>query len=210
MTVLQRVLGKWGTGRPRAWRWSGAIAVALAGTAHAAPAPRLVPDQDVTVEYQLDTRDHEPVSVSVAITAGGRFLHITSPDLPTTILVNRDTGRAAILLPMLRAYADLNIARYDLEQTILRGASFSRGPDRRIAGQTCTMWHAASRKGEADACITADGVILRGEANSDRKGEVGSIQARRVSYGPLPRDMFEIPADFRKSPIPIGAEGIGQ
>ncbi len=200
------------TQRRRATPWPACLLMlaGLTGTAHAGPAPRLVPDRDVTVEYQVETRDHDPVAVSVGITAGGRFLHITSPDLPTTILVNRDTGRAAILLPLLRAYADLNIARYDPEQTILRGASFDRGPDRRIAGQRCTMWHATSRKGEADACITADGVILRGQASSDRKGDAGSIQARRVSYGPLPRDLFEIPADFSKSPIPIGVEGIGQ
>jgi hypothetical protein len=182
----------------------------MASVAQTGPGPLLVPDRDVTVEYQVIPQDHAPVEVRVAISAGGRFLHITSPDLPTTILVNRNTEMAAILLPVLRMYADIRIARYDPEQTILRGASFTRGSDRVLGGRRCTDWRAVSHDGHAEACISPDGVILRGTAASDRKGALGAIRAGRVVYGPLAPEMFRIPADFQKSPVPIDPEGLGQ
>lgn len=186
------------------------LAVALlagaGGAARAAPAPLLAPVRDVTIEYQVTPRDRAPLDVVVAVSAGGRRLHITSDALPTTILVNRDAGTADILLPLLRAYAELRIGRYDPEQTVLRGATFTRAGARMLTGRRCMEWRAVSRDGQAAACITPDGVILRGEASSGRKGALGSIEARRVVYGPLAPGLFHIPADFRRSPIPFGAE----
>jgi hypothetical protein len=182
-------------------------ALLASGGAAAAPAPRLVPDRDVTIEYRVTPQDRAPVDVVVAVAAGGRFLHITSQDLPTTILVNRDTETAAILLPVLRAYAELRIGRFDPERTVLRGAAFSRAGERMVAGRRCIEWRALSRDGQAAACITPDGVILRGAASSGGNGEMGSIEARRVVYGPLSPDLFTVPPDFRKSPIPFDAEG---
>jgi hypothetical protein len=178
--------------------------------AAAAPLPRLVPNRDVTITYLLTPEGRPPIAVTVAVAAGGRRLHVTSEDLPTTILVNRDTERAAILLPILRAYADVKIGRYDPEQTILRGAAFTRAGTRTIAGHRCTDWRATSADGQATACITQDGVILRGEASSGRSGELGAIEARRVTYGPLDPALFQIPPNFQKSPIPIDPEGLGQ
>ena len=110
------------------------FAACVAQAAQMSPArPLLVPDRDVTVEYMVTPEGHAPMDVVVAISAGGRRLHITSQDLPTTILVDRDTETADILLPMLRAYAELRIGRYDPERTILNGASFSRGERTQLA-----------------------------------------------------------------------------
>jgi hypothetical protein len=179
------------------------------GLTAAAPLPRLVPTHDVTITYTLTPESRPPITITAAIAAGGRLLHVTSEDLPTTILVNRDTERAAILLPILRAYADVKIGRYDPEHTILRGAAFTRAGARTIAGHRCTDWRATSPDGQATACITPDGVILRGEAGSGRHGPLGAIIARRVTYGPLDPALFQIPANFQKSPIPIDPEGFG-
>ena len=182
----------------------------LATAASAGPAPLLVPVRDVTVEYQVSPQGRQPIDVTVSIMAGGRYLHITSDALPTTILVNRDTGMAAVVLPILRMYADVKIGHYDPERTILRGADFSRGGPRMVAGRSCMEWHALSHDGRAAACITPDGVILRGEASSDRKGPLGTIQARRVMYGPISPALFQVPPDFQKSPVPIDPQGLGQ
>ena len=184
--------------------------LAIATTAFAGPAPLLAPARDVTVEYQVSPQGRQPVDVTVSIMAGGRYLHITSDALPTTILVNRDSGMAAIVLPMLRMYADVKIGRYDPERTILQGAAFSPAGERMVAGRRCTEWHAASHDGQAAGCITPDGVILRGEASSDRKGPLGSIQARRIVYGPISPALFQVPPDFQKSPVPIDPQGLGQ
>jgi hypothetical protein len=188
---------------------AGAAAPALAGP-YADPAPRLVPDRDVTIEYVVSPQGRPPVDVEVAVAAGGRLLHITSQDLPTTILVNRDTETASILLPLLRVYADVRIGKYDPEHTILHDASFSRAGDRTINGRRCTEWRALSHDGQAAACITPDGVILRGVASSDRKGELGRVEARRIVYGPLSPEMFQIPPHFQKSPFRFDPNGLPQ
>ncbi len=186
------------------------LALVASGAANAAPAPLLAPDRDVTIEYRVSPEGRQAVDVTVAAMAGGRFLRITSDSLPTTILVNRDTGRAAIVLPVLRMYADAKIGKYDPEQTILRGADFSRAGERVIAGRRCIEWHAVSADGQAAACITPDGVILRGIATSNRKGDLGTIEARRVVYGKLAPDVFQVPPDFQKSPVAIDPQGLAQ
>jgi hypothetical protein len=178
--------------------------------AGAAPRPLLAPERDVTVTYQVRPAGYPARDVEVAIQAGGARLHITSPDLPTIFLVDRQAEIATILLPMLRAYSAVKIGGVDPEHTILRNANFTRGDRRRIAGLECTEWHAHSEKGEAEGCVTRDGVILAGRAISDRKGEVGSIEASRVVYSRLPATMFAIPPDFQESPIKLNAKGLVQ
>ena len=187
------------------------VCVVLSLNAGAAcAAPRLVPDRDATVEYRVLPQGHAPIDVTVAIAAGGLRLRVISPDLPTTIVVRRDTETAEIMLPLLRMYAELPIGKYDPERTVLRGASYTSLGEARVAGLRCTEWRAASAEGEARACITADGVILRGEAKSARRGAMGAVVARRVVLGALPAETFEVPADYQKSPIRIDAQGLGQ
>jgi hypothetical protein len=201
--VLTSRRGVWGG-------WHIPPSLLALGLTAAAPLPRLVPTHDVTITYTLTPESRPPITITAAIAAGGRLLNVTSENLPTTILVNRDTERAAILVPILRAYADVKIARYDAEQTILRNAAFTRAGTRTIAGHRCTEWHAISPDGQATACITPDGVILRGDATSDRRGPLATILARRVTYAPLDPTLFRIPPNFQKSPIPIDPEGLGQ
>ena len=169
--------------------------------------PRLVPAHDVIVDYTVQPAGGPVVDVRVEIEAGGQHLRITSAELPTTLLVDRSTEIATFLLPMLRAYSDMNIARYDPEQGVLRGASFAETGRSRVAGHECTLWRARSAQGQADGCITPDGVIVQAEARSFRKGELGSVRATRVAYGAPPPDAFEIPAGFQRSPIGLDALG---
>jgi hypothetical protein len=165
------------------------------------PAPRLVPLRDVTVDYQVVIPNQQPLEVRVAIAAGGTRLRILGEDLPTSFLVDRQTETAAIVLPMLKTYTRVSIARYDPAQTVLRGAGFSRGGRGEVAGLPCTHWQSHSAQGHADACITADGVILAGSMVSDRKGNLGEIRALRATYAPLPPDIFAVPTNYHESPL---------
>jgi hypothetical protein len=181
--------------------WLAALAGFLPGAVRAEVRPLLAPTRDVTVEYEVAPPGRAPVGVRVAIQAGGARLRITSPELPTTFLVDRPAGEATVLLPMLRAYSDLKIGKFDPQRTVLRGARFSRAGHSRIAGHDCVLWHAESSEGTADGCITDDGVILRGSASSARRGALGQITALRVVYGPLPAQDFTVPPDFQPSPF---------
>ena len=166
----------------------------MPGVARAAPV--LVPERDVTVEYTVTPRDHTPIDVHVAIEAGGRHLRIAGEDLPTAFLVDRGAGTATILLPLLKLYTTVAIGRFDPERTILRGARFERHGARHLAGLACTDWAASSPQGHASACITPDGVILAGTA-SDASGELGTVRAATVVYGPLAPVLFHRPDGYR-------------
>jgi hypothetical protein len=185
----------------------GLLAVLETGPALAAEGPRLLPMRDVTVAYEVSIPGQAPLQIRAAIEAGGERLQIIGEDLPTSFLVDRDTETAAIVLPMLKTYTRVSVARYDPTRNVLRGAGFTpRGRDV-VAGATCTRWHAQSAQGAADACITADGVILEGTLTSDRKGTRGSIRALRVSYGRLPPEIFAVPSNYTESPLGQAAAG---
>ena len=187
-----------------------AVAGLLGPGAMAAPQPLLVPTRDVTLEYQVVPDGHAPVEVDVAVKAGGMRLRITSDTLPTTLLVNRDTEKAAIMLPMLRAYSDIKIGRFDPTNTVLKGANFTQGGQERVAGHECTVWRAASAEGTAEGCITADGVILRGAVANEKRGKQVTLTATRVEFGPVPDADFVVPPDFQRSPFKLGVDGLGK
>jgi hypothetical protein len=186
------------------------LAVLAAANAAAEPRPLLVPNRDVTVDYQVAPSGHASIGVRVAIRAGGTKLRITSDTLPTTLLVNRDTEQAAIMLPMLRAYSDVKIGRYDPEHTVLKDASFLRTGRDRVAGHECTVWRSTSKDGTAEACITPDGLILRGAVDSDKRGRQVTVDATRVDFGPIAEAEFEVPPDFQKSPFKLSLDGFGK
>lgn len=172
-----------------------------------AAVPRLVPARDVTIDYQVDPRGHAPVEVQVNVEGGGAHLRITSNALPTAFVVDRPAGTATILLPLLRLYATADIGRYDPQTTVLRNASFVRAGQGRVAGRACTEWNAISPQGRAQACITDDGVILRGMA-ADRHGPLGSVVASAVRYGALDPELFRRPPGYRNAgTLPVDGFG---
>jgi hypothetical protein len=157
--------------------------------------PRLVPSRDVTVEYSVHAPGARDQSVRVSIAAGGAHLRITGEALPVTLLVDRPAGTARVLVPLLRAYASLPIGRYDPERTVLHDAHFTRGAGETLAAGRCTDWTARSKTGTASACITDDGVILKG-AVTNHRGEAGAILATSVDYAPLAAGTFAMPPKF--------------
>jgi hypothetical protein len=159
-------------------------------------APLLAPQRDVTIDYAVQPRDHQPLDMRVSVQAGGRVLRITSEDLPTAFLVDRPAHRATILLPVLKLYATIGIGPLDPQEGVLKHARFERHGMERLAGLVCTDWTAVSPSGRAEGCITSDGVILRG-SYADQHGKLGSVRAQHVLFGPLPPEVFERPAGYR-------------
>ncbi len=172
--------------------------------------PVLFPVRDVTVDYDIRPAGQPARDAEVAIAAGGVRLRVISPDLPTTFFVDRRAGTAAIALPFLRMYSVVKIGDADVERTVLRNAAFSRGGERRIAGLACTEWHAVSPQGTAEGCLTDDGVLLAGSAVSKRRGALGEVRARRVSYGPIDPADLVVPPDFHEAHVRLDVNGMPQ
>lgn len=181
-----------------------ALLICLLSSPAFAGVPRLVPMRDVTVTYNVYPRDHAPLEVRVSIAAGGVLLRITAEDLPTAFLVDRRAHLATILVPMLKMFTTVKIGDYDPQDTVLRGAHFEHHGTEMIAGHACTDWTAVSPQGSAGACITEDGVILRGHA-ANHHGDLGTVKASNVAYGALSPHMFERPPGFSDAgSLPIG------
>jgi len=200
-------------GRPGLLALMAAAQLGL-GAAQAAglpgPRPVMTPTHAVTIDYIVTTADTGTLDIRVAALPGAKRMRITSPELPTMLLVNRVTGMADVVLPVLRAYSQLNIRRYDPEQNLLRQASFTRQGAAKIAGRACTRWLAVADGGNAEGCFTADGVLLEGKLTSARQGEELRVIARAVAdYAPPPEE-FEIPEGFSESPFRLDPRGFGK
>ena len=172
-----------------------------------AAVPRLVPIRDVTIDYQVHPADNRPQSVRVSIEAGGVHLRIQGDEIPASIVVDRNAGLAHVMVPLLRAYTSLSVARYDPERTVLRDARFERVGQEQLSTGRCTDWIARSASGTASACITEGGVILKGDV-TNRHGRVGSVLATAVAYAPLPPWTWAIPADWHDLG-PLSLEKLG-
>lgn len=72
------------------------------------------------------------------------------------------------------------------------GTRFVRGNTATVAGYRCTNWTVSNSRGNGAACITDDGVILRG-TGADKNGHVGEIEAVSVRYDPQPPSLFQVP-----------------
>lgn len=73
-------------------------------------------------------------------------------------------------------------------------AGFTRAGEAAFAGLSCTQWRTRDAAGrEVLVCLTADGVLLRAEADG-----LVLLQAARVSFAPQPEQVFRVPPDYRK------------
>jgi hypothetical protein len=79
---------------------------------------------------------------------------------------------------------------------------FARKGTDTVAGTKCTVWEVTNDQGGGTACITDDGVLLRGES-SGPNGEV-LMTATAVSYAPLSSSVFQPPAGYQKMQVPAG------
>ena len=173
-----------------------------------AATPRLVPADDVTVDYLVHPSHGPEQAVQVSIQGGGAHLRISGQNIPASLLVDRQAGIAYVLAPLLRAYSSIGISRYDPERTVLRRAHFEQGAVEQLAGGLCTDWRAVSPSGTASACITDRGVILKGEA-SDRSGQLGKVIATRVAFRPQPPWIWSPPTGWRDLTGVVGIAGVG-
>lgn len=183
------------------------LALCAARPAAAAAPPLLFPTHDVTLTYAVTPQGEAPLNVRVAVKAGGRRMRITSDVLPTALIVDRDRETADIMLPMMRMYSELHIARFDPERTVLKDARFAPAGQARVAGRACTEWHAEGPEGRAEACITPDGLILRGSVANGRAQSV-SVTALTVQPGPVPVEELTVPPGYQPSPFHLSLKGM--
>jgi len=193
-------------------RYSGYVAIGLAviwsGVALAQERPPVAPTRDVLVTYRATApaqagRPAAPAqSLRVAITQGGRLMRVEGMGAGGAyVIVDRTTQRMVMVMPQDRRYMELPANDAFARGFVLNDAmTFVKRGGETVAGLKCTVWEVTSRDGAGTACVTSDGVLLRGRGNDGK----GGIEATAVRYGAQAAALFKPPADFAKIEMPSG------
>jgi hypothetical protein len=175
---------------------------ASVGSAWAADRPPFPPTRDVSVTYHVNAKAAgAPETATLAFSAELQKLHAEGGpgamiiDLPQqSVVVMIAAAHIAMRMPAGRAIDRiLDLGTHGEAQRV--------GSDR-VAGYRCTIWRFTGRDGSGTACVTDDGVPLRGEG-SDGRGS-GAFEALAVTYGAQPASLFEVPPGYKRMELPAG------
>ncbi len=211
----------------RSWLLAG-LAAGAAGTALAAmpplgassaqaqaqaSGPPLMPTRDVAVLYDVRPEGApQAQAVRVYFKGGGDLMRIDGPPGPDgsssgDMIMDRDAKLMTVVVNQARIYMQVPEREVVRSPFVLDASMrFARTGGSVVAGVPCTTWSIVTDKGNATACVTADGVVLR-ESGVDGEGARGELTARTVQYGPLPATLFAPPAGYQRTAHP---QGLGQ
>jgi Domain of unknown function (DUF4412) len=168
--------------------------------------PTLAPTRDVTIDYRLESKaaGNQPRTMKIQITAGGTRMRVEAQPAPGYMIMDRTAGRTIMVMTQQHTYADVPTSPAMANTFQLTDKmGFTRQGTDTVAGQRCTVWTVRRENGAGVACITDDGVLLRGD--SDTGGGPSHIVATKVTYGTLADSVFQAPPDYKKMDVPAGA-----
>ena len=175
-------------------------AILLAATPAAAQdRPLLMPERDVAVVYRVVGGPPSAPEMRIAWLAGEGRQRIEVPGGGrATVVDHKDLGASFIVADEQRVVIPLP-GRVGASMGLPGGAGpagrFTRAGAAAYAGLPCTVWRYEDEKQAGEACITADGVMLRGVGTQD--GRTGGVEATRVAYGPQDPARFRRPEGYR-------------
>ncbi len=185
--------------------FSLALAAALAGAqaARAEAPPALLPTRDAALSYRVtDARNGHTMMVRAYVKAGAGLVRVDAEGMPGYAILDRAARLLTVVMPAAHGYLRIPIgsgADHFIAQA--EGLRFRRIGTETVAGLSCTEWSMTDKRGGAErgsgnACITADGLVLRVRGTGDGVG--GSVVATAVEEAPQPAALFAVPAGFAK------------
>ena len=168
--------------------------------------PLFRPTRDVTVDYH-ETGNATPGAtdhtMKMYFSAGGDRMRVELTGRPAVMIVDRAAGKSVMLMVAQQKYIEMP---YDAKRAMVfdhpEGTLTRKGTDT-VAGLQCTVYDAHGPHGEAEICLTADGVMLRA-ANMDPSEHGHRLEAVKVTYGTLSDSLFKPPAGYQKLNMPAG------
>ena len=182
-----------------------AAAAAVTGAAAPQDRPPLLPARDVAVDYRA-TAAGRTTSLRVLYSAVTERLRAEAAGQSTYLIIDGRAHTAHVVMDRQRSVLDVPFDTERWRGFILSPrATFTRQGTERMLGLTCTDWKVSGPQGSGTACVTDDGVILRGAASGaapDGHEGTAGIQATSVHYGPQPEGIFAIPAGYKSIAMP--------
>ncbi|WP_419730172.1 hypothetical protein [Lichenicola sp.] len=184
----------------------GAHAQGMAG-------PPLMPSRDVSVIYSVQPEGApQPQSVHVYFRGGGGLMRVDGPPGPDgasqgEMIMDRSSRVMTVVLNGPRVFMQIP-EQEEVRSPFVLDASmhFTQTGTGTVAGIPCTQWSIVTGKGNAVACVSADGVVLS-ESGVDGQGARGQLVAQEVKYGPLPESLFVPPPGFQRTAHPENMGG---
>jgi hypothetical protein len=192
--------------RPRLARLALGLSLGLAALpARAQDRPAFLPTRDVDVTYRVTGGPNTGVELRLAWLASERKLRVEPPG-PAWGILNLASQKLTMVHPGTKSLLELPAGALPgglaLPSQPSPDAKFTRLGDRRVAGLPCTLWRVEDPRGQGEACLTADGVMLRSSGRGG--GQQGALEAERVSFARQDPARFRPPSDFRPLVLPEG------
>ena len=186
---------------PRSLPPIAAFALLLAGSPSRAEEQQpLLPTRDVDIVYQVTRPDQPTIIERRRWLASKRLVRADGPDKSTT-LFDRDAHEITVLNPKTRTYLKLEgTLRQPLGPE--KGEALRHGAESVVAGLHCTDWSWTEDVETPIVCLPPDGVLLRMVVDGKTV-----MQARSVSYGRQPVELFQVPPDYTPALAPGGDPG---
>jgi hypothetical protein len=188
---------------------AGLAAAVLAATPVVAQErPMFAPSRDVTIDYTVDSKaaaPNAPRSVKMWIAQGGTRMRIDALGNPGYVIFDRVSGRTVMVLDKQHAYMEMPSSPAMANLFVLNDKmGFTRKGTDTVAGLSCTVWEVKRDNGPGTACITADGLLLRGDSADGNSHMI----ATKVSTGSLADSVFQPPAGYKKVDMPAARPGM--
>lgn len=150
-------------------------------------------------------------TVKMAHRAGRIRLEIDVAGMPGMTAFINPQRRRMIMLSEVPGMQNMAVEVELPEQYAFAGLPISGtrlGTDT-VAGEACDIWRAAekSEAGPVDACITADGIVLRTQATVRGKPQV-VFEATEISRAPQDPKRFELPPGVKVTRMPKGMQSL--
>lgn len=189
-----------------------AAALATGRPAAAQDRPTILPTRDVAVSYRATgpvQGQQQQQDLRVAFTNKGRLMRVEGiqgmagggRNAGSYVIVDHNTQLMTMVMAQDRRFMELPVNNaFSRGFLVSESMRFVRRGTEAVAGLKCTVWDITSADGNGNACITEDGVMLRGNGIDGK----GAIVANSVTYGPQSAALFKPPADFQKLEMPAG------
>lgn len=187
------------------------IAAALIATlplaAQAQDRPQIYPTRDVAVTYRVSGQG-QGAELTMQWLAAQRLMRMNMPGGVGYMVADHQNQRGFMVMEAMRTIMDVPMQQAAGVQRDLQNANFTRGGTAKIAGTDCTIWRYQGQAQSGEACITADGVMLRAQGSA--QGQQGQMEAVSVAYGAQDPTQFQRPQGYQTMQMPQGMpQGMG-
>jgi len=167
-----------------------------------AEAPRYMPGRDVAITYSSAGSEAAiPQHIVLRYFAVADRIRLES-GLGPYVLLDRTVERVEMVLPDAHLAMELPPGAGITQGFLLgQGLNFQRTGSATVLGRTCTLYDVTMEHSHARVCLTADGLLLRGEG-TDPAGRMAKIEATAINFAPQAAGLFTPPDTYRYVSLP--------